>query len=154
VSATEGENTENLTAQVAAYAAQQPQGSIFHTMPVQTPALGADVLTTYGDVPGADQASDGNNADFGFLGQLIDETYPEDETAVSGSLLDDLTKEDESHAPSLVVRAGQAIMEHPQIVAAPTGVIALGGLLGYFFSRKRKSGDLPEEPDGETIDEE
>ncbi len=158
VSATEGENTENLTAQVAAYAAQQPQGSIFHTMPVQTPALGADVLTTYGDVPGADQASsDGNNADYNYLGQLIDETYPEDETAVSKSLLDDLSSTDENHASSLVVRTGQAIMEHPQIVAAPTGIVALGGLLGYFFSRRKKSGsplDAPEtEAVSETVDE-
>ena len=154
VGATEGENTENLTAQVAAFAAQQPQGSIFHTMPAQTPVLGGEVLTTYGDVQNGEANGSENNADFNFLGQLIEETYPEDETALSGDLLNGLTTEDESHASSLVVRTGQAIMEHPQIVAAPTGIIALGGLLGYFFSRKRKSGDLPEGPDGETIDEE
>ena len=153
VSATEGENTEKLVDQVAAYAAQEPQGSIFHTM-AQTPVLSGDVLTTYGDVQSGEQTADGNNADYSFLGQLIDETYPEDETAVSKSLLDDLTQEDESHASSLVVRTGQAIMEHPQIVAAPTGIIALGGLLGYFFSRKRKSSDPLEHPDVEIIEEE
>ena len=156
VSATEGEKTENLVEQVVSYAGQQSQGSIFQTLPDQTPALNADTLTTYGDVQngGNGQASDGNNADFTFLGQLIDETYPEDETAVSKSLLDDLTSAEESHASSLVVRTGQAIMEHPQIVAAPTGIIALGGLLGYFFSRKRKSSDPLEDPGIEIIDEE
>ena len=143
VTATEGENTEKLLDTVTGYADSQVRDSIFHTLPQTPPVFSDETLTTFGDVPNAadGQAADGNNADFNFLGQLIEETYPEDETAVTSSLLDTTTAAEESHAPSLVVRTGQAIMEHPQIVAAPTGIIALGGLLGYFFSRKHKGSD-------------
>ena len=154
-SATEGEKTENLVDQVVEFANQQAVDSIFEPN-LQSPVLGGETLTTYGDAQN-NGASDGNNADYNYLGQLIDETYPEDETAVSKSLLDDLSSTDENHASSLVVRTGQAIMEHPQIVAAPTGIVALGGLLGYFFSRRKKSGsplDAPEtEAVSETVDE-
>ena len=151
-SATEGEKTENLVDQVVSYADNQITDSIFHTMPQIVPSLNGETLTTYGDAQNATngQAAEANNADSNYLGQLIDETYPEDETAVSKSLLDSLTTTEESHAASLVVRTGQAIMEHPQIVAAPTGIIALGGLLGYFFSRKHKGADPLEQPDDET----
>ena len=154
--ATEGEKTENLVEQVVAYADEQARDSIFHTLAPDSPVLSGDTLTTYGDVQNSEggQAS-GNNADYNYLGQLIDETYPEDETAVSKSLLDDLTVTEESHASSLVVRTGQAIMEHPQIVAAPTGIVALGGLLGYFFSRKRKESGSPlDAPEEKHSDEE
>ncbi len=149
VTATEGENTEKLVDIVNDYAGAQVSDSIFHTLPQTPPVFSGELLTTFGDVQSAadGQAPSGNNSDFNYLGQFIDETYPEDETAVTSSLLDNLTTTDESHAPSLVVRTGQAIMEHPQIVAAPTGIIALGGLLGYFFSRKRKSTDPLEQED-------
>ncbi len=152
-SATEGENVDKLVDIVNDYAGDQVRDSIFHTLPQTPPVFSGETLTTFGDVQNAadGQAVSGNNSDFNYLGQLIDETYPENETAVTSSLLDSLTTTEESHAPSLVVRTGQAIMEHPQIVAAPTGIIALGGLLGYFFSRKRKSSD-PLEQDDETED--
>ena len=151
VTATEGENTEKLLDTVTGYADSQVRDSIFHTLPQTPPVFSDETLTTFGDVPNAadGQAADGNNADFNFLGQLIEETYPEDETAVTSSLLDTTTAAEESHAPSLVVRTGQAIMEHPQIVAAPTGIIALGGLLGYFFSRKHKGSDPLEQAQDE-----
>ncbi len=154
VSATEGENTERLVDIVSDYAGAQVSDSIFHTLPQTPPVFSGEMLTTFGDVQNAadGQAPSGNNSDFGYLGRFIDETYPEDETAVTSSLLDNLTTTDESHAPSLVVRTGQAIMEHPQIVAAPTGIIALGGLLGYFFSRKRKNVDPLEQEEDEIED--
>ena len=153
--ATEGGNAEKLVNQVVDFANEQAVDSIFEQN-VQSTLFSGETLTTYGDAQNGTSTADGNNADYNYLGQLIDETYPEDETAVSKSLLDDLSVTEESHASSLVVRTGQAIIEHPQIVAAPTGIVALGGLLGYFFSHKKKGGsplDTPEQ-EYETGDDE
>ena len=71
------------------------------------------------------------------LGGLMIETYPEDETAV----LTIPTGDDaagRSVNDSVIARTASAIRENPQIIAAPTGILALGGLIGYFWNKKRK----------------
>ena len=65
------------------------------------------------------------------------ETFPEEETAV----LTIPTGEDAAQSSgndSVIARATTVIKENPQILAAPTGILALGGLVGYFWNRKRK----------------
>lgn len=75
--------------------------------------------------------------DPGYLSQLIGETYAADEITVPSDNALDVDKPVGNDA-SLGTRAWTAIKENPEIAAAPTGIIALGGLAGYVWSKKRK----------------
>lgn len=109
------------------------------------------VLSTYAN---SDNSADQNptkkadgSIDFGYLNDLFGQTYSADETAATSSYLTA-----EKQDSSLVQRAGDAIKENPEIVVAPTGIVAVGGLAGYLLSRKRKSTQILTE-DEETQDD-
>ena len=72
-----------------------------------------------------------------YLGSSIVTTYPSDEITVGSDNDLNLDKPAVNDA-SLGNRAWTAIKENPEIAAAPTGIIALGGLVGYVWNKKRK----------------
>ncbi len=73
----------------------------------------------------------------GYFSQFIAETYAADEITVAPDNDLQLDKP-EVNDTSLGNRAWTTIKENPEIAAAPTGIIALGGLAGYIWSKKRK----------------
>ena len=113
-------------------------------------------LTTYvagGNVPGltnsqgepvTGSASGSDGHDFTYLDQLIGATYPDSETAVADQPQEAPAAQSEGDA-SVIARSVAAIKENPQIIAAPTGILALGGLVGYFWNKKRKDALVTEE---------
>ena len=54
---------------------------------------------------------------------------------------------------SFVQKTVQTIRENPEVAVAPTGIIALGGLGGYIWTRRRKTADEIR-PDVEKRDKE
>jgi hypothetical protein len=49
-----------------------------------------------------------------------------------------VSSEEETTAESIVSRVTHAVAENPQFVVAPSGLIALGGLLGFMMNKKHK----------------
>ncbi len=103
-----------------------------------------NVLTTYGI---DSTSSSGYNSspikgsdgiDFGYLEQLMSETYADSEQASKAvSLYSSMTGTTESR--SFVQKTVDTIKENPEIAAAPTSIIALGGLGGYIWTRRKKN---------------
>lgn len=89
------------------------------------------VLSTYAN---ATQAEDEKTtkSSLGYLEELFGETYAENEIKSTSNLFETTTKQ------SVASKAVQAVKENPEIVFAPTGVVTVGGILGYFFTKKNK----------------
>ena len=86
----------------------------------------------------------------GYFSQLIGETYAADEITVASDNDLNLDKPAVNDA-SLGNRAWTVIKENPEIAAAPTGIIALGGLAGYIWNKKRKEEQAHENEDNDTF---
>lgn len=104
-----------------------------------------NVLTTYATGTTASggydsspkKSSDG--IDFGYLEQLISETFADSkETSEVHEMFGTSGKE---QSRSFVQKTVQTIRENPEVAVAPTGIIALGGLGGYIWTRRRKTAD-------------
>ena len=107
-----------------------------------------DVLTTFGygegqNVPG-DGTSNTDGYEFGYLQDLLNGKYATD---ADGNIL--TTKgasfvgvEDENEGDSFVQKATTVVKENPEIVAAPTSIIALGALAGYLMTRKHRDSEM------------
>ena len=104
-----------------------------------------NVLTTYatgttasgGYDSSPEKSSDG--IDFGYLEQLISETFADSkETSETHEMFGTSGKE---QSRSFVQKTVQTIRENPEVAVAPTGIIALGGLGGYIWTRRRKTAD-------------
>lgn len=80
-----------------------------------------------------------SGVDFSYLETLIGETYAvKDSTAVT-----DKDKQNAQNGEASVVsQAIETVKENPEIVVAPTGVIAVGGYIGYMLSKKKKKDDF------------
>lgn len=77
--------------------------------------------------------------DFSYLETLIGETYAvKDSTAVT----DNDKQNAQNGEASAVSQAIETVKENPEIVVAPTGVIAVGGYIGYMLSKKKKKDDF------------
>ena len=107
-----------------------------------------DVLTTFGYGEGQNVPGDGtSNTDgykFGYLQDLLNGKYATD---ADGNIL--TTKgasfvgvEDENEGDSFVQKATTVVKENPEIVAAPTSIIALGALAGYLMTRKHRDSEM------------
>ena len=116
-----------------------------------------NVLTTYATGTTASggydsspkKSSDG--IDFGYLEQLISETFADSkETSKALEMFGTSGKE---QSRSFVQKTVQTIRENPEVAVAPTGIIALGGLGGYIWTRRRKTADEIR-PDVEKRDKE
>lgn len=120
-----------------------------------------DVLTTFGygegqSVPG-DGTSNTDGYEFGYLQDLLNGKYATD---ADGNIL--TTKgasfvgvEDENEGDSFVQKATTVVKENPEIVAAPTSIIALGALAGYLMTRKHRDSEMSsfKDDEGEEAEE-
>lgn len=120
-----------------------------------------DVLTTFGygegqNVPG-DGTSNTDGYEFGYLQDLLNGKYATD---ADGNIL--TTKgasfvgvEDENEGDSFVQKATTVVKEKPEIVAAPTSIIALGALAGYLMTRKHRDSEMSnfKDDEGEEAEE-
>lgn len=79
--------------------------------------------------------------EFGYLEDLMQETYT---TAAYTEPEAEYDAED-----SFAARATEAVKENPEIVAAPTGVLAVSVLAGYMLSTKRKHSSVLDEEESE-----
>ena len=116
-----------------------------------------NVLTTYaagttasgGYDSSPKKSSDG--VDFGYLEQLISETFADVGEASKALEMSGTSGKEQSR--SFVQKTVQTIRENPEVAVAPTGIIALGGLGGYIWTRRRKTTDEIR-PDVEKRDKE
>ncbi len=100
-----------------------------------------DILSTYAsDASSADSA---NTTDFyngDYLGQLLEGVYATD---ANGNVITTKTytaTEEEANGSDVnfFQQVTQTVAENPEIVAAPTSLIALGGLIGFMMNKKHK----------------
>ena len=116
-----------------------------------------NVLTTYaagttasgGYDSSPKKSSDG--VDFGYLEQLISETFAD--VGEASKALEMFGTSGKEQSRSFVQKTVQTIRENPEVAVAPTGIIALGGLGGYIWTRRRKTTDEIR-PDVEKRDKE
>jgi hypothetical protein len=107
-----------------------------------------DILTTFGSgdstyVPN-DGTSNTDGYEFEYLEELLNGQYATD---ADGNIL--TTKgasfvgvEDEDEGNSFVEKATTVVKENPEIVAAPTSIIAIGALAGYLMTRKHRDSEM------------
>ena len=109
--------------------------------------VGSGVLTTYATDSATASSNGGYNSspkkssdgiDFGYLAELMSETYANDEQASKAlSAYSSLTATTETQ--SVIQKTVQTIKENPEVAVAPTGIIALGGLGGYIWTKRKKN---------------
>ncbi len=100
-----------------------------------------DTLTTYGNEPvssGDTSTTNYYNADY--LGQLLEGVYETDAfgNVVTTKTYTVTTEGAENEGGSFLQQVTQTVAENPEIVAAPTSLIALGGLIGFMMNKKHK----------------
>lgn len=129
-------------------------------LPEFATAPNGEVLTTFGYSEGQNVEGDviGNTDghEFGYLQDLLDGKYATD---ADGNIL--TTKgasfvgvEDEDNGESFVQKATTVVKENPEIVAAPTSIIALGALAGYLMTRKHRDSELYDMKDEDSEESE
>ena len=91
-----------------------------------------NTLSTYAFTTSDETATTSAKPDY--LQQLLDETYATDES--DGTIV--VTTQEESES-SFAERAVTAVKENPEVVAAPTSILAVGLLAGYMFNVRKKS---------------
>lgn len=121
---------------------------------------GEGILTTYADtqnVPGytADSGTTGSSDrfDFDYLEDLINGVYATD---ANGNIVasSDFYYGEETTEQSIIEKTVETVKENPEIVVAPTGVIAVGAFMGYLMSKKHKDSEAYLEESQETETEE
>ncbi|MBO7318596.1 MAG: hypothetical protein J6V06_01065, partial [Clostridia bacterium] len=122
---------------------------------VQNNSLGAQVgegiLTTYGT--NVTESLGGVNAtvnatvnttsgfDFAYLDDLLNGVYETDE---NGNIITTTAfdyEQNTSEKGSFVEKTVQAVKENPEIIAAPTGLIAVGAFAGYLLTKKHRDSE-------------
>lgn len=94
------------------------------------------------------KSSDG--IDFDYLEKLMNETYLSDEEASKAiAALEPTTAQTQTNQ-NLVQKTAATIRENPEIAAAPTGILALGGLGGYIWTKRKKTGEKAENSEEES----
>ncbi|MBQ3137277.1 MAG: hypothetical protein IJB74_07340 [Clostridia bacterium] len=99
------------------------------------------ILSTYaGDDSPATGSSTTNIYNADYLGELLEGMY---ETDADGNIITTktytvTTEEAATENSSFLRQVTQTVAENPEIVAAPTGLIALGGLIGFMMNKKHK----------------
>ncbi len=117
-------------------------------LPEYSTTPNGDILTTFGSsyntyVPN-DGTSNTDGYEFEYLKELLNDQYATD---ADGNIL--TTKgasfvgvEDEDEGNSFVEKATTVVKENPEIVAAPTSIIAIGALAGYLMTRKHRDSEM------------
>ena len=107
--------------------------------------VGEGILTTYAaDVSANGNGTSGNGGsdfNFDYLDQLLDGVY---ETDVFGNIVTtqgfDYT-ETTTEKQSIITKTVETVKENPEIVAAPTGLIAVGAFAGYLMTKKHRDSE-------------
>lgn len=111
-----------------------------------------DILSTYADeVSSALGSSNTASYDSDYLGQLLEGMY---ETDANGNVITTKTytvsdEEETEEDEGFLKQVTQTVAENPEIVAAPTSLIALGGLIGFMMNKKHKDSLRLEEEENE-----
>ncbi len=114
-----------------------------------------DILSTYGEElsPEANTASTSDFYNADYLGELLEGVY---ETDANGNIVTTKTytvteEAEEDENEGFLQQVTQTVAENPEIIAAPTSLIALGGLIGFMMNKKHKDSlRLEDESDEES----
>lgn len=107
-----------------------------------------DVNTTYNletSTTASENTEDTDRFDFNYLEDLINGVY---ETDAFGNIVTTtslFSSEEETEDQSVFEKAAEAVKENPEIVVAPTGIVTLGSLAGYFLSKKHRDSFIEDE---------
>lgn len=105
-----------------------------------TSVSGEGILTTYGEVQtdSAGNVATTNGFEFNYLDELLSGVYETDEfgNIITTTAFDynQYTTEKES----IIEKTVETVKENPEIVAAPTGLIAVGTFAGYLMTKKHR----------------
>lgn len=115
-----------------------------------------DILSTYGSdtpVSGDTQTTNYYNADY--LGQLMESIYETDAfgNVVTTKTYTVTTEAAENNNGSFIQQVTQTVAENPEIIAAPSSLLALGGLIGFMMNKKHKDSLRLEDEIEEAEDE-
>lgn len=111
------------------------------------------ILTTYGDVQQATSADSGSSYtegfDFNYLDELLSGVYETDE---NGNIITTTMFDYEQYTTekqNIIEKTVETVKEKPEIVVAPTGLIAVGAFAGYLMTKKHRDSEVYSE-DEET----
>ena len=109
--------------------------------------VGEGILTTYGtdvteSLGGAgDTVNTTSGFDFTYLDDLLNGLYDTDE---NGNIITTTAfdyEQNTTEKDSIVEKTVQTVKENPEIVAAPTGLIAVGAFAGYLLTKKHRDSE-------------
>ncbi len=113
-----------------------------------------NILSTYAnEISSAVGSTTSSIYNTDYLGELLEGMY---ETDANGNIITTktytlTTEEAENEGGNFLQQVTQTVAENPEIVAAPTGLIALGGLIGFMMNKKHKDSlRLEDETEEET----
>ena len=89
-------------------------------------------------------AKSSGGIDFEYLEKLMNETYLSDEEASKAVAAFDSSAAQPKANQTLVQKTVATLKENPEIAAAPTGILALGGLGGYIWTKRKKTSEKSE----------
>ena len=96
-----------------------------------------NTLTTFAEGETTEGLSQEDYFNFEYFSQLVDETFGDEENLTSSyDTAEEAVKEDDGGIFSGVA---EVVKENPEVVVAPTGVIAAGAFAGYLFTKKKKT---------------
>ncbi len=121
--------------------------------------VGEGILTTYAGTSSSDYVTGSNTGsgdrfDFNYLEELIDGVYATDANGniVTSAEFNYGTQTTEKQ--SVIEKTVETVKENPEVVVAPTGVIAVGAFMGYLMSKKHRDSEAYLENKEETEIEE
>ena len=88
-------------------------------------------------------------SDFEYFKKLVEETYG-DENELTGTY--SRAEEAKKESKNVLSSVAEIVKDKPEVVVAPTSVIALGALAGYIFTRKKNSAVPTEDTEAEDDD--
>lgn len=117
------------------------------------------ILTTYGDVAQSTTVSSGSSYtegfDFNYLDDLLNGMYETDE---NGNIITTTNFDYEQYTTekqNIIEKTVETVKEKPEIVVAPTGLIAVGAFAGYLMTKKHRDSEAyleSENTDGEETE--
>lgn len=111
---------------------------------------GKDTSAEYNNGYKGSPAKSSDGIDFDYLEKLMNETYLSDEEASKAIAALDSSVSQPEKEQTLVQKTVETIKENPEIAAAPTGILALGGLGGYIWTKRKKTAEKAENSDEES----
>ena len=103
------------------------------------------ILTTYGEVAQSTPNNSGSSYtegfDFNYLDDLLNGVYETDE---NGNIVTTTTFDYEQYTTekqNIIEKTVETVKEKPEIVVAPTGLIAVGAFAGYLMTKKHRDSE-------------